>query len=140
MGEEASAELVAFARQQPVRGRGNLKVMGAVPLAEAKADFEPVRREVEVKGKKYKAYTYGSRRHSKTQNGVPIHGLAVWPEMVLAPEPLEIISPAEARDLAKKSDPICSVTGASSQQFNDETFALLGDQFLDAGPQGQAPH
>ena len=116
--------------EQPVRGRGNLKVMGALPREESKSDFEPVRRELEVKGQKYKAYTYGSRRHLRTQNGVSVHGVAVGPIMAFASEILEIIPPSEAQSLVKNSDPICSVTGTSSQQFNDETFALLGDQLI----------
>jgi uncharacterized delta-60 repeat protein len=127
-------ESVQQSIEQPVRGRGDYKVMGALPLEKATAGFEPVRREIEVAGKKYKAYTYGTRRQLRTRNGVSFHGVAVDNIMALAPEPVEIISASEALALKQQGvaepDPICSVSGQDTKVLSDETWAVLGTDLI----------
>ncbi len=132
--------VIASQIEHPVRGRGDLAVLGVVS-ENAPLEGDGYRRVASVAGRNYQAFVYGSRVDQITTPNDRLLGVAVDDArdgglIALRDEPYELLSKAEARDLrldkaAKgKGDAICAISGDASTSKQDEQAVANGDDVV----------
>lgn len=111
-------EAVVERMEQRVDGRGELAVLGAVPLPGREGDVAPSWRTATVQEQIYTAHVYGRRLDEPTRGDVPLHGLALDGHLAVDENPVRLLEPAEAEAQgALSGDPVCSVSGQSAAEW-----------------------
>src|SRR5262245_23237072 len=63
--------------EEAINARGDLEVMGALPVPGSSGPFTPVLRAAVVGGKRYEVFTFGKGLEFVTKQNVPLNGIAV---------------------------------------------------------------
>lgn len=124
--------------EHPVRGRGDLMVLGVRPVPGQTAD-EPFVRTANVAGQDYRAYTYGKRLTDISRTDIPILGvgltLADSTQQIVAvrEEAYEVLDADETADLRAAQptlQPVCPVSGQPAEAQGDETAVDTGGRVV----------
>ncbi len=133
--------------EQPVRGRGDFKVVYSTRPPGGGSDVPPTEYWVALHQTSYRAYTYGSRLTQPSRAGLFLHGIALAgapadgggngagaPIMALSPEAGRILEPEEARDAVAAgqaaAEAICGATGLSSQSQGGQVLVEFGEKLF----------
>lgn len=109
--------------EQPVSGRGDLRVLGVLAGEGQPAPAKPMIREAEVNGTRYAVFAFGWRAEEPTRSGVPISGVALGNLLALDENPARPIGLAEARALPGfVEDATCSITAQPSASFGTQAI------------------
>ncbi|MBI5773772.1 MAG: PKD domain-containing protein [Verrucomicrobia bacterium] len=121
---------VAALLEEPVRGRGDLTLMAAMPEPGRLLTRPANSRYANIGGKTYPAFVYGRRLGHPTRWNIPLHGIAIDGNAAFAESPVRVLEAAEAAaaKAALPSDPICSISGLASTANNDEVALNVGGE------------
>ena len=115
--------------EERVSGRGTLAVLAALAEEGKESQVVPTFRTATLGGAEYKAFVYGRRLGEPTRTDLPLNGIAVGNLFAVNENPLRVLGPAEAAAVRSKiSDPICAISGSSSELNNEEVAGEVGDQ------------
>lgn len=116
--------------ETPVRGRGDLFVLGAIP-AEGET-VKPLTRTVEVNGGLFDAFVYGRRLDEPTRTNLVLHGIAIDRNLAVYEYPLRPLGPDETAELkhAPLASALCQVSGQPADEGTDETFLESDEEII----------
>jgi hypothetical protein len=109
-----------------VDGVGTYHALGALaPSASTSGDgFVAVRRQVEMGGRVYEAYTYGRRLGLGSRASLAVHGIAVDGRLALSDSPVRALESGEPIPAGRRVESVCAVSGRATEP---ETAALAVD-------------
>ena len=97
-----------------VTGRAEYKMFATTP-APGQKPVSTVFREVDINGRTYDAYVYGSRLRERSGRNVPLYGVAIDNSLAVAELAIRPLDAVEAKDLIAVGkapvDAVCSVSG-----------------------------
>ncbi|PAW84683.1 MAG: hypothetical protein B9S33_11185, partial [Pedosphaera sp. Tous-C6FEB] len=97
-----------------VTGRAEYKMFATTP-APGQKPVSTVFREVDINGRTYDAYVYGSRLRERSGRNVPLYGVAIDNSLAVAELAIRPLDAMEAKDLIAVGkapvDAVCSVSG-----------------------------
>ncbi len=118
---------IAARLEEPVRGRGELWVVAAVPVPGAELRVRPVQRTVRMPdGRLFDAFTYGRRADSPTRMDIAIHGITLDGKLALDELPGRVLEPMEVA-AAKTGGEICPTSGVATVTLGAEVAVDFGD-------------
>ena len=123
--------------ERPVRGRGDLMVLGVRPMPGQSIE-EPFVRTANVAGQDYRAYTYGKRLADISRTDVPILGVGLTLAdgkqlLAVREEAFEVLDADETADLRTAQpnlQPVCPISGQPSEAKGDETAVDTGGKVV----------
>lgn len=113
--------------EEQVDGKGDFNVAIATDFERGQSE---VLRSVQLGATSYQAFVYGRRISQTCQTGIPLHGIALEGKMAVQPDPLRVLTEAEAATLARKHGrslaEICGVSGRPAQSRGHPVFVESG--------------
>lgn len=118
---------VASLLEESINARGDLEVMGVVPVPGSSETFAPVIRAAVVGGKRYEVFTFGKGLEFVTKQNVPLNGVAVPASALSRPlprsvarresylmalgEPMRLVTEKARVARALAAQPFCGISG-----------------------------
>jgi hypothetical protein len=107
--------VIAEQLEEIVSGRGELSVLGALPLPGQTDGFRPVQSLVTLDNRSYQAFVFGRRASQPTRSGISLHGIVVDGALALSDSPMRVLEPEELPKVGKAfAGDTCPVSGKST--------------------------
>ncbi len=124
--QELPPEITRYFESQ-IDGRGDFNVAMGTDFANGNSTTY---RYAQFGDQVYQAYAYGRRLTQISQQGIPLHGVALDGKMAVSSDPMRVLTLAEATALdksaVKPADAICSVSGLSVNVRSQPVYAENG--------------
>jgi PKD domain/Bacterial Ig domain/Carboxypeptidase regulatory-like domain len=113
-----------------ISGRGDLDVMGVLPLPGQEREVVPLYRTTRIQSSEYRTFVYGARASQPTGRDLPLHGVAVDDVLALSENPVRLLEEGEAGTLspAQLKDVYCPVSGEPVTANNEPTAVDVGGE------------
>lgn len=116
--------------EERISGRGDLDVFGVLAEPGKESEVAPTFRTAKINGREFKAFAYGRRLGEPTKRGIPLNGIAVENFFAVNENPVRILEKAEADEIPRSSETVCSVSGDSANVNQEETALDVGGEIL----------
>lgn len=117
--------------EERVSGQGRMALLVATPQPGVPLSM-PRYREASVGGKRFIAYTYGSRARTKTLPVVALHGVAIDNKLAVSDSPLRMLEPGETA-AGRDVDNVCVVSGIETPVQEEAPLNVEQPTAVDAG-------